>query len=429
MRCNYLPVWVLWGALISPPVLAQNAFNNATNPLGSSDNTGHPIHQMGTEVLNSTPGMGVRFEPGGSFEHIGQFYVAKNGIWNNVVDSSPATAGTDYFGYAPIALGTDTPYLGIGIRGASANNGGRGSGRPTFGHLQLNSTGLFPVEAGMYIVHSLAFNSNGPGRSNVVTTPNASSPDSPANAVVFAPSAKITGADQANYINGFASVTGVIDSFSLPLGDADGFPDCLHPLTVNNSTAGTVTARYRHISLHSSETKQANIGSVSPIGNWSISAPEGTKISVSIPAFDLNPAEINTLRLVGWTGSQWVNISDESTAGICAAGNCSLTGTLRTGITELGIGSTSRVFAGKESGEGQDLSVWPNPTHGKLHVGLPSAQTVSQVQVIDLQGRSVLQPQKSTSSVDASALASGQYVVEVITTQGQTLRKSFVKQP
>ena len=411
--------------LLSQPLLAQNAFNNATHLLGSSDNTGQPKYQMGTEVLNSTPGVGVTVEPGGSFEHIGQFYVAKNGIWNT---NNAQMAGTDYFGYAPSPAGADLPYTGIGIRGASPANGGRGAGSPSFGHLQLNSTGQFPVEGGMFISHSLAFNANGPAGTNVIGTPNSNTPDVPANAVVFAPTVRISGANHANYIDGFASVTGVTDSFSLPIGDAAGFPECLHPLTISNATPGTVTARYVHSNLYAASTPGAGIGSVSAIGSWPISAPENTRLTVSLPTLTLNPSEMTTLRLVGWTGQEWVNLSGPTLAENCQSGNCQLSGVMRLGVTVLGIGSTKGIFSDQPDIDGTSLTVWPNPVQRMLQVKVLSGQAIDQLQVIDNQGRSVVRPLAGVSSVDVSGLVAGQYVVEVVTTQGQALRKHFVKQ-
>lgn len=417
----YLPILGL--VLISQHLTAQNAFNNATHLLGSSDNTGQPQYQTGTEVLNSVPGVGVTVEPGGSFEHVGQFYVARNGIWNT---NNAQMAGTDYFGYAHSPAGADLPYTGMGIRGASSANGGRGAGSPSFGHLQLNSTGLFPVEGGMYISHSLAFNANGPGAGNVIGTPNSNTPDVPANAVVFSPTARITGANHANYIDGFASVTGVSHSFSLPIGDTAGFPECLHALTINNTTPGTVTARYFHANPYAASTPGAGISSVSAIGSWPISAPEGTQLAVNLPVLTLNPLETATLRLVGWTGQEWVNLSELAPAENGQPGL--LTGIMRSGVTVLGIGSTKGVFSGQPEADVTSLTVWPNPVQRVLQVKVSSGQAIGQLQVVDSQGRSVLRPLAGVSSVDVSALTGGQYVVEVITTQGQAMRKHFVKQ-
>ena len=424
-----LSVLLLGGLLVAQVNQAQSVFNNASNLVAGSDNTGDPDYQPGTEVLNSTPGLGVALASDGSFEHIGQFYVAANGIWNRNTDKSQATVGTDYFGYAPAGVGSNTAYLGRGILGASAINGGRGVGRPTFGHLQLNSTGEFPLEGGMYITRSLSFNANGPGKSCVITTPNSSEPDSPVNAVVFAPSAFISGANHSNYINGYVSVTGVSQPFTLPLGDAEGFPNSLCPLTINSATPGTVTARYRHTIQHPTTALGPGLGSVSVIGDWPISAPEGTRITVSMPALGIDPAEAATLRLVGWNGSQWVDLSDGMTAGGCAMAGCPLIGTISAHITDLAIGSTSRALAEKGESDATNLVIWPNPTQGPLNLALSAGKTIQEVRVLDLQGRSLIRPNLGASSVNTSNLPVGTYLVEVFTTQGQTLRKQFVKQP
>ena len=406
--------------LVDCRVHAQNVFNNAIVPPGSSDNTAG-ANQPGSEVLHSSADMGVVFETGSTFEHVGQFYVAGDGIWNHSISQ---VGSTDYFGYAPRKFGSYIPYQGKGIKGASSNNGGQGAGRPTFGNLELNSTGDFPVMAGMYIINSLAFNENGPAGSNVITTPSISAPDSPTNAVVFSPIARITGVNEANYINGFASVTDVTASFTLPLGDATDTVNPLHTLTINNAVNGTVTARYLHSLQHSDAAYGAGISWVSPIGNWSVAAPAGTSVTVNMPALNLLPEEAVHLRMVGWNGHKWLDLSMASTPGSCITGNCPLTGTLTANITDLAIGLS------KTPSKGSNLTVWPSPTQGPLHLTVSADKIINDVRIIDQQGRSLLNPSRAAldTGLDVSILPTGSYIVEVRTTEGQILRQRFIRQ-
>ncbi|MCK8494604.1 hypothetical protein M0L20_22235 [Spirosoma sp. RP8] len=97
------------------------------------------------------------------------------------------------------------------------------------------------------------------------------------------------------------------------------------------------------------------------------------------------PAEALTLRLVGWDGSRWIDLSGKPSISGGATSTCSLIGTIISSITELAIGSTSRsVFANSEEGF-LSLTVWPNPTQDRLNVAVPTGQTISKIQVLDLQ--------------------------------------------
>lgn len=405
-------------ALNSHEIIAQNVINNGIIAQGGSDNTGGS-KQIGLEVIQSTSKVGVSFDIGGTFEHVGQFYIAQDGSWN-----SSSAGSTDYFGYAPTGIGSNLPYQGLGILGASANNGGRGAGTPIFGNLELNSTGVFPLAAGMYIANSLLFNANGPGGSNIITTPAMSTPDSPTNAVTFAPTASVTGANSTNYISGYASVTNPTNPFTLPLGDARSPDNPLHTLTINNAVSGTITARYLYITQHPVASLGAGIKWVSPIADWSISAPKGTVITVDIPALPLSTDDASYLRLVGWNGHQWVNLSEAATPGTCTTGNCPLQGTLTDYITDLAIGLTRKPT--KEA----DLTVWPSPTQGPLYLAVSADKTIDKIQVVNQQGHIQLNLSKHTlpSGLDVSALPAGSYLLEVHTTEGHTFRQRFIRQ-
>jgi hypothetical protein len=408
--------------LLSGPALAQTTINNASHFPGTSDNTGSAV-QPGTEVLHSSPNAGVKFEPAGTFEHVGQFYVAEDGLWNQASQLGSPITGTDYFGYAPVGLGASLPYQGKGILGASSGNSGQGAGRPTFGTVQLNSTGEFPVVAGMYIAGSLAFNANGPGLSSIITTPNCNQPESSANAVVFAPTATITGADKANYIHGFASVSGVSSAFILPLGDPAGGQSAYHPLRINSAPAGLITARYVHQTPHREGPRAEGIDWILPIGSWLLSAPAGTEVTVYPPASTHSVSQDARLQAVGWNGSQWLTLTSQTSA-TDTAGGYQLTAVVSQGITTLAVGQVKQAEV-EESGE---LTLWPNPTKGLLNVSVPNGQTIQSIQVLDLSGHRLLQPATITPTLNASSLASGTYVLEVQTSQGQSLRRRFIRQ-
>lgn len=410
----------LWLAILTCQfATAQTVISNAFHSSGTSDNTGTSL-QPGTEVLLSSPKAGVQFEVNGSYEHVGQFYVAEDGLWNQSSQLSSQIKGTDYFGYAPSPFGSGLAYQGKGIMGASATNGGQGAGRPAFGRIELNSTGEFPLAAGVYISGTLSFNQHGPGRSSIITTPNCTQSASPEHAVVFAPTASVLGADNQNYIDGFASVTGISSPFLLPVGDATAGVDGYHPLLINSSPEGTITVRYQHSTAYLNAARSEAIEWISPAGSWLLSGPSGTNLTVYPPAINKQITETAELQLVGYNGRQWVPLADAvywSTDGATQ-----FSASLVEGISAIGIGL---VTIEKES---IGLTLWPNPTKGSLQVSVSSRQPIDQLEVFDLKGNPLLHPVTATPVVNTSSLLPGTYVLEVQIQDGQRLRRRFMKQ-
>lgn len=83
---------------------------------------------------------------------------------------------------------------------------------------------------------------------------------------------------------------------------------------------------------------------VSTIGQWDWQDLSGTAssitITVSIPDVSTFAGSGSVLRLVGWDGTNWVNLSG-STGATGTSEGTSLSGTMITGISALGIGSIS----------------------------------------------------------------------------------------
>lgn len=172
--------------------------------------------------------------------------------------------------------------------------------------------------------------------------------------------AQYTGAsDDKYFIDGYVKwfVTAPGQSFTAPVGSTLENNE-LRNLTISGSTApGDIfaTAYWKgspsqypdltspHDGLHSVTSVGPGIGSVSPSGWWdwqdfSITGA-GRTITVDIPDMTSFSSAAN-LRLVGWNGTQWVNLSTSATA----SGNTNhstLAGTMQAGITAIAIGSTS----------------------------------------------------------------------------------------
>ncbi|GAB3969648.1 hypothetical protein GCM10028806_16270 [Spirosoma terrae] len=410
----------LWLAILTCQfTLAQTVISNASHSAGTSDNTGTSL-QSGTEVLHSSLKAGVQFEVNGSYEHVGQFYVAEDGLWNQSSQLGSQIKGTDYFGYAPSPFGSGLVYQGKGIMGASATNGGQGAGRPAFGRIELNSTGEFPLAAGMYIAGTIAFNQHGPGRSSIITTPNCTQSASPEHAVVFAPTASVLGANKQNYIDGFASVASISSPFLLPVGDATAGLDGYHPLLINSSQEGTITARYLYSTPYLNDTRSEAIEWISPTGSWLLSGPTGTNLTVYAPEITKQNTETAELQLVGYNGRQWVPLADP--VYWSTDGTTQFSASLIEGVSVIGIGLV------KTEKESIGLTLWPNPTKASLQVSVSSRQPIDQLQVFDLKGNPLLHPVTATPMVNTSSLLPGTYVLEVQTQDGQRLRRRFLKQ-
>ncbi|RQO29830.1 hypothetical protein DBR32_14700 [Taibaiella sp. KBW10] len=95
---------------------------------------------------------------------------------------------------------------------------------------------------------------------------------------------------------------------------------------------------------HSTASLGTGIMSVSKLGQWDWqdlnNNAAGATITVSIPA--LSNATAANLRLVGWNGSQWIDLSTSqgSSAASGNTENSTLTGTMQSGISAIGIGAT-----------------------------------------------------------------------------------------
>lgn len=186
--------------------------------------------------------------------------------------------------------------------------------------------------------------------SNGITTTVRSSAN--AGAIHFADGAAYTGANtDAQHVDGYVSKTGN-DAFAFPVGSGDD----LRTLSITApATAGTevCTAWFEGDpgtitdpsdgSTHSTTAIAAPLQAVSMAGFWDwipvSGSDDGITVTVSIP--DLGGfAGTMDLRLAGWDGTQWIDLSGSATASGNTE-NSTLSGTIPAGtaITAIGIGS------------------------------------------------------------------------------------------
>lgn len=159
--------------------------------------------------------------------------------------------------------------------------------------------------------------------------------------------------DDAHHVNGYVSKVGA-DPFVFPVGSGTDLR------TLEMSDPGVFSA---HISVawfgsdpgtttdpsdgttHSRTSVGAGIQGVSPAGFWDwvpvVGAAAPLTVTVSIPDVTGFATTAN-LRLVGWDGTQWIDLSGAATASGNTE-NSTLSGTVPagTGITAIGIGSVA----------------------------------------------------------------------------------------
>ena len=172
-------------------------------------------------------------------------------------------------------------------------------------------------------------------------------------ALHFAHDAAYTGGNSdAQHVDGYVSKEGTT-AFTFPVGsstDLRTLAITAPAATAELSTAwfagnpGTITDPSDG-STHSIEALAAPLQSISQAGFWDwipvSGGDDGITVTVSIP--DIGSfGNTSDLRLAGWNGTQWIDLSGSATANGNTEGS-TLSGTIPAGIniTAIGIGSTS----------------------------------------------------------------------------------------
>ncbi|WP_435355912.1 hypothetical protein [Emticicia sp. SJ17W-69] len=160
-----------------------------------------------------------------------------------------------------------------------------------------------------------------------------------------------TEADDTHNINGYVKhyVTAANQGFTFPVGTGTDLRTLTTSGTVPNGAAygaawilgnpGTTTDPTDN-ATHSLTALGTGVSSVSSVGQWDwieiTGSTAGITVTVSIPDLSsFGPA--SQLRLVGWDGSKWVNLSG-TTGASGNTENSTLSGTMVSGIKALGVG-------------------------------------------------------------------------------------------
>lgn len=166
--------------------------------------------------------------------------------------------------------------------------------------------------------------------------------------------ASYTGASDASNINGYVKHYANVanQAFSFPVGSGTDYRNIsisgtrsatsvIATAWIVGNPSGNLDPTAPNAGSHSITSLGGGIQSVSSIGqwDWQDNGASGLTVTVSIP--DLTSfAPASKLRLVGWNGSFWVNLS-ESTGASGNTENSLLSGTMKPGITALGIGQAT----------------------------------------------------------------------------------------
>lgn len=241
-------------------------------------------------------------------------------------------------------------FVGPGGGGGAQELGGTVA--PRFSFLKLsNDASNFTVSntAGLRVADVLTF-----GNAYTITLRTAAT--NAAGAIHFlsgASYADVISGDDSRFVDGYVMKIGT-GAFAFPIGQAGdqrpvqltgtGLPAALDSVAVAwfGGSAATTPDPSDANATHALSSRGSGVSAVSPLGFWDWVRPTtsgSVPVSVSIPAQSAGFASASQLRLVGWNGTQWVNLGSTGAASL-AEGQL-LSGTVPPGITALGVGSAA----------------------------------------------------------------------------------------
>lgn len=177
--------------------------------------------------------------------------------------------------------------------------------------------------------------------------------------------ASYTGCTDAVNIDGYIKKYGT-GAFVFPVGNGKDIrtleistpvfsTDTYATAWILGNPATTVDPTAPNAGPHPVTSVRSPLAMVSPVGQWdwqvgdagnlgtgTTGTGEGLIVTVSIP--DMTQfAKASDLRLAGWDGSNWIDLSGNATAGSNIE-NSTLTGIMQPGITAIAVASISKVF-------------------------------------------------------------------------------------
>lgn len=149
------------------------------------------------------------------------------------------------------------------------------------------------------------------------------------------------GATDAQHVNGYVGKVGD-DAFAFPVGS--GIDSRILSISAPASATARLSTAYQTSNVEDANAVSVPIESVFTGGSWdwiaaSPTDDDGLTVTVSMPA-TTGFAATGDLRLIGWNGSSWIDLSSAANATGNSEGS-TISGTIPAGITitQIGIGS------------------------------------------------------------------------------------------
>ena len=289
---------------------------------GTTFNNFGAVSNFGTyTVVTATAGGAYTAGSGAVFEH---FETDANSLRvNNTYNANGIGGSSDNF---------NGPAGAAGVQGIS------GSVAPNFANLVLKNgaASAFNITntAGTNVFMTATF------QNGITTTARASTQ---AGALRFQAGASYTGGlTDAQHVDGYVSKIGNT-SFIFPVGNATDLRTL--QISAPSDVATHISVAYEANLSEASDTPSPSIARVYTAGSWdwvavTPSTANDLDVTVSIPNVSAWEATASNLRLVGWTGVQWLDLSASPTASGVAE-NSTLAGIVPAGvtITQIAIGS------------------------------------------------------------------------------------------
>ena len=269
--------------------------------------------------------------------------------------------------------------------------------------------------------------------------------------------ANFAGFSDAAHINGYVKKYGN-SSFIFPVGNGK----TLRALEISSPAKTTDTYAVAWIDgdpsdsldptepfagSHSIKAVEGKITQVSNIGqwDWQVGASEnlgvgtsgtGEGLSIRLTLPDLQTfAKASELRIVGWNGTHWIDLSGQPTA----TGNVeysNITGTMIAGISAIGIGKVTDEYIDNDNAS---FLLYPNPVVNYDNINMrfkTIGSGTAQLIVYDGTGRRVIQKYIQYKEginilpIEVRYLTSGSYYINLLSTSGKKIvsGKRFIKQ-
>ncbi len=324
MKHPYLYALLAGGLFLSPVAQAQLVVEGT-----NFTNQGTMSNRDSYTIISPTANSSYAASGGATFNHNSTDADALR--VNNSYNANGTGGSTDNF---------NGPNGSAGVQGIS------GSVAPNFSKLVLKngSASLFNITntAGINIFSSLEFQ-------NGITTTTQSLHQ--AGAVRFQAGSSYTGgATDAQHVNGYVSKIGNT-AFTFPIGSANDLRTLVIGATSNASnhiSAAWITGNPSNTSdpsgggTHSTSSVTGPITSVATVGFWDFIRVAGSgsiPVTVSIPNLS-SFAPATELRLVGWNGTSWIDLTGQGTPASGNTENSTISGIIPENgtITALAVG-------------------------------------------------------------------------------------------